>query len=279
MGTCFAIVPQDQYGALESLGKFQKELEPGCFPKAPWATVKYVSSRIQENKCNMETKTKDNVSVRIEIAVQQEVSKDKVFEAIYKLTNPDAQIDSFVTDAVRPHVPRVTLDSLFETKEEIASAVKGPLSVKMLEYGYHILNVLVVDIDPDPKVKQAMNQINLNRRLRMAAQEKAEADKIILVKAAEAEAESKFLQGQGLARSRAAIITGLRDAVAGPGSKEQLSAKDVTELLLMTQYLDTLEKLASGPATTIFMPHNPSEMHDISRQVRDGFMQAGAIKK
>lgn len=276
MGGCMAIVEPDQLAALEWMGNFRRILRPGFHVLLPFSNVRKISTRVIENKCVTETKTKDNVFVQIHIAVQQEVHQENAYEAIYKLSNPASQIDSFVADVVRSHAPNETLDQLFVEKDKIAMDVKARLTEAMSAYGYKILQVLVTDISPDSAVKTAMNQINANKRLRMAAEEKAEGDKIVLVKAAEAEAESKFLQGQGIARSRAAIVQGLKEAVCRPGHSEELTAKDVTELLLVTQYLDTLEKMSQGPATTVFMPHSVGGIAQIADEIRKGTMQAQA---
>lgn len=265
---CFAIVNPDQIAALEVLGSFKQILGPGFHFVVPWARVRKVSTRVVENRVITETKTKDNVFVTLHIAVQQEVHKENAMQAIYKLREPAVQIESFVADVVRSHVPLMTLDSLFEAKDEIAGEVKERLADAMNSYGYKILQVLITDIDPAQEVKDAMNQINTNVRIRVAAGEKAEADKMLVVKAAEAEAEVKFLQGQGLSRSRAALITGLRDAVEGSGSSHELTPKDLTELMLMTQYLDTLEKISTSPSTKIFLPHDVGAMADIKEQIR-----------
>lgn len=222
---------------------------------------------------NTDTKTKDNVFVKVAIAVQVEVVPEKAYEAIYRLTNPENQIDSYVSDVVRGQVPGMKLDDLFESKDEIAGAVKERLSKSMGEYGYLIHQVLVTDLSPDAKVRAAMNEIDANRRLRVAAGEKAEADKVLKVKAAEAEAESKFLHGQGVARQRTAIVEGLKHAVGGA---EQMDTKTVQELLLITQYFDTLEKLANGNATTVFMPHSVGNLSSIADDIRNGTMQADA---
>merc|ERR1719181_2305407 len=194
----------------------------------------------------METKTKDNVFVKVCTAVQVEVKAEKAYEAIYRLTNPSTQIDSYVSDVIRGQVPAMKLDDLFESKDEIAQAVKERLSKSMGDYGYMIHQCLVTDLRPDDKVRMAMNEIDANRRLRVAATEKAEAEKVLKVKAAEADAESKFLQGQGVARQRTAIVEGLRRAVGG--DRGEMDSKTVQELLLITQYFDTLERLAHGNA-------------------------------
>merc|ERR1719181_2056575 len=224
----------------------------------------------------METKTKDNVFVKVIVAVQVEPVAEKAYEAIYRLTNPSQQIDSYVSDVVRGQVPALKLDDLFESKDDIALAVKERLSKDMGEYGYLIHQVLVTDLRPDDKVRHAMNEIDANRRLRVAATEKAEADKVLKVKAAEAEAESKFLQGQGVARQRGAIVEGLRRAVGGDTPME---AKTVQELLLITQYFDTLERLAAGNATTVFMPHSVGNLASIADDTRNGTMQANAPRQ
>ena len=211
----------------------------------------------------------------------------RAYEATYKLTNPEAQMDSFVADVVMGHVLTMTLDALFEAKQDIAKEVKERLTKAMQDFGFHIIQVLVIDIDPGPKVKQAMNEINESRRLRMAAEEKAEADKIARVKwvgaekilsvqRAEAEAESRLLQGQGIARSRQAVPDGLRESLCGGSGQEGswLSPNEVQELLLITQYLGTLEKMSQGRATTLFMPHSLSGISQIQELVRNGLLEA-----
>jgi len=220
-----------------------------------------------------ETKTQDNVFVKVCVAVQVEPIAEKAYEAIYRLTNPKGQIDSYVSDVVRGQVPTLKLDALFESKDEIAQSVKERLSKSMGEYGFLIKQVLVTDLRPDDKVRSAMNEIDANRRLRVAAGEKAEADKVLKVKAAEADAESKFLQGQGVARQRTAIVEGLKHAVGGD---QTMDPKTVQELLLITQYFDTLEKLANGQATTVFMPHTVGNLASIADDIRNGTMQANA---
>mmetsp|Transcript_97573 Transcript_97573/g.271457 ORF Transcript_97573/g.271457 Transcript_97573/m.271457 type:complete len:281 (-) Transcript_97573:59-901(-) len=274
MGSCFAVISPDQLGAYEVLGSFQSILPPGLHMVAPWSTVRKISTRLVENKVITETKTKDNVFVQIHISVQQEVHREKAQAAFYRLSDPRQQIESFVSDVVRSHAPKQTLDELFESKEELAKETKERLSSQMEDYGYSIHQVLVTDIAPDDDVKAAMNQKFAQERLRAATEQKAEADYAVLVKAAEAEAKSKELQGQGIAASRTAVIKGLQEAVATDGKADVLSVKEVTEIMLVTQYLDTLEKLAQGTATTVFVPHSAGGLTEVAQQIRNGMMQA-----
>lgn len=278
MGNCVVCVKPDELVSVEKLGAFKGIRGAGCHVVGcdvcgHIIKFKRISTRVQEYTMNTETKTKDNVFVKVVVAVQVEPVAEKAYEAIYRLTDPGRQIDSYVSDVVRGQVPGLKLDDLFESKDDIAGAVKERLSKSMGEYGYTIIQVLVTDLRPDDKVRHAMNEIDANRRLRVAASEKAEAEKVLKVKAAEADAESKFLQGQGVARQRTAIVEGLKHAVAGDGV---MDPKTVQELLLITQYFDCLEHLSTGTATTVFMPHTVGNLASIADDIRNGTMQANA---
>jgi len=176
---------------------------------------------------------------------------------------------------VRSTVPRIKIDNVFETKDEIAHAVRDELEKVRGTFGYAIVQALVTDIEPDARVKASMNEINAAQRLRVAAADQAEAQKIVAVKAAEADAESKYLSGLGIARQRKAIVDGLRDSVTSFSDVVSgISPKDVMDLLLVNQYFDTLKEIgAHSKSTTIFIPHSPGNVSDVAQQVRDGFIQ------
>lgn len=115
-------------------------------------------------------------------------------------------------------------------------------------------------------------------RLRVAANEKAEAEKILQIKRAEGEAEAKYLSGLGIARQRQAIVDGLRDSVLGfsvnvPGT----TAKDVMDMVLVTQYFDTMKEIgAASKSTSVFIPHGPGAVRDVASQIRDGLLQGAS---
>lgn len=274
-------VRQQTAAIVERFGKFKKISTAGLNIKIPLIdqVAGRLSLRVQQLDVRVETKTKDNVFVLVVVSVQYHVISEKVVDAFYKLQNPQEQITSYVFDTVRARVPAVMLDQLFETKDDIASAVKNELDAVMDNFGYSILKALVTDIDPDAKVKVSMNEINAAQRLRMAAIEQAEADKIRVVKAAEAEAESKALQGKGIADQRKAIIDGLRESVENFSSSiTGVKSQDVMNLVMMTQYFDTLKDLGnSGKTNTILIPHSPSGMGDLSEQIRNAMITANEV--
>ena len=79
---------------------------------------------------------------------------------------------------------------------------------------------------------------------RLAALEKAEGEKVQVLKAAEADAEAKYLQGQGIARQRQAIVNGLRESVLNfERDVSDISSRDVIEMMMITQYFDMLKDI------------------------------------
>lgn len=283
VGPFFFIVQQQTVAIVQRLGKFDRLAEAGLHIRVPFIekVAGTVNLRVQQLDVEVETKTRDNVFVRVIVSVQYYVLADKVYDAFYKLDDPVNQIKAFVFDVVRARVPKIKLDDVFEKKDEIAGAVKNELSQVMDDFGYGIVKTLVTDIDPDAKVKEAMNEINAAQRMRAAATEKGEAEKIMQVKAAEADAEAKALSGRGVADQRQAIVEGLRESVdefqrTVPGTSPQ----DVMNLILMTQYFDMLKDIGqSSKANTILLPHSPGHVADVSSQLRDAIITGNAASR
>lgn len=275
---CCLQVEQSTVAIKETFGKFDDVLEPGCHV-VPWILGKkvagYLSLRVQQLDVRCETKTKDNVFVTVVASVQYRALANKAADAFYKLSNTREQIQSYVFDVIRASVPKLNIDDVFEQKNDIAKAVEDELEKAMSTYGYEIVQTLIVDIEPDEHVKRAMNEINAAARLRLAANEKAEAEKILQIKKAEGEAESKYLAGLGIARQRQAIVDGLRDSVlAFSANVPGTSAKDVMDMVLITQYFDTMKEIgASSKSSAVFIPHGPGAVKDVAAQVRDGLLQ------
>lgn len=265
-------VKQQTFSVVERFGRYTKIAYSGLNFKFPLidSVVGSDSFRIQQLDVPVETKTQDNVFIVLKISVQFHIIREKAFEAFYKLESPEPQITSYVFDVVRAKVPTLSLDDVFEKKDEIASSVTTELKETMDDFGYFIVQALVTDIEPDEKVKQAMNEINAQQRLRIAATEKGEAEKVLLVKAAEAEAESKRLQGEGIANQRKAIIQGLKESVEEFEQViEGASAQDVMNLVLMTQYFDTLKDIGgSSKSNVVMVPSSPDGVNDIATQIQ-----------
>ena len=278
----FFTVRTAEVAVIVRFGRFVRVALPGLNWKIPYieGVAGRVSLRVNQISLTMETKTKDNVFVTIPISVQNRVRPEAVYDAFYKLSNPEAQIQSYVEQVILGHVPSMTLDEVFASQAGIAAQVKQELDVDMAGFGYEIVNVLVTDIVPDEKVKAAMNDINAAQREQVAANARGEAEKILVVKKAEAEAESKALQGQGIANQRKAIIEGLRGSIeAFQKAVGGTSASDAMQLVLVTQYFDTLKSIGeSNKTNTLFLSHNPGAVKEISDQILEAMLVAERAK-
>jgi regulator of protease activity HflC (stomatin/prohibitin superfamily) len=278
----FFTVSTAQVAVVTRFGKFLRVAEPGLNWKVPFfdSVAARLSLRVNQITLTMETKTKDNVFVTIPISVQNRVRPDKVYDAFYKLSDPTAQIKSYVEQVILGHVPGMTLDEVFASQSSIAAAVKKELDEDMSGFGYEIVNVLVTDIVPDAKVKSAMNDINAAQREQVAANARGEAEKILVVKKAEAEAESKALQGQGIANQRKAIIEGLQASIEQfQKVVEGASAREVMQLVMVTQYFDTLKSIGESDKTnTLFLSHSPGAVKEIGDQILDSMLLASRVK-
>jgi regulator of protease activity HflC (stomatin/prohibitin superfamily) len=279
----FFTVETAQVAIVQRLGKFARVAGPGLNWKTPMieAVVKRMSLKVQQFDVQVETKTQDNVFVQIPVSIQYKVMPEAVEAAFYKLTDPVKQIESMVYNVVLGHVPKMKLDDTFLNQADIANDLRDSLDGSMKEYGYSIVKVLISDIVPDQKVKAAMNDINAAQREREATVSRAETNKLLLVKQAEAEAESKRLQGEGIANQRKAIISGLKDSVEDfaktvAGSTPQ----DVMQLVLMTQYFDTLKEIAANDhSNTILIPHTPNTLTDLFGQIRNAVITGAEMTK
>jgi regulator of protease activity HflC (stomatin/prohibitin superfamily) len=265
------MVRQQTFAVIERWGKFNKSVGPGLHLKVPIMdrVAGRVSIRVQELNVSIKTKTNDNVFVDLLIAVQYFVDgEDKVWDAFYRLTNPQNQMESWIFDNVRAKVPGMTLDSVFENKEEIAKEIEDSLSARLSEYGYKLVRALVNDIQPDKGVADAMNEINRQQRLRVAAEHEGEAKKIIVIKEAEADARSKELSGEGIAKQRIAIVAGLRESVKDASDALGVDPEAVMTLVLMTQYYDMLTDVGRNSRTnTIMLPHSPGAVNELREQI------------
>lgn len=268
------IVREASAVVIERLGKFNRIADSGFGLLIPFIDRKaaIINLRLQQLDVTVETKTKDNVFVNLQVSVQFRVGREQVREAYYSLDNPRNQISSYVFDDVRAEVPRLDLDDVFAKKEDIALAVQRNIHDIMNEYGYHILKALITDIDPDHKVKDAMNRINAAKRDREAALEEGEGKKIKIIKEAEAEAESKRLSGEGIAKQRLEIVRGFKESVEDfKKSLDTVTHEEIMQFVLMTQYFDTIKDIgANSKNSSILMPHSPGGMREFQEQIITG---------
>ncbi|MBK2028299.1 SPFH domain-containing protein [Francisella noatunensis] len=267
-----SIVETQSVNIIERFGKFVRIQRAGLNFRIPFIEriAGRVSLRVQQLDIVAETKTRDNVFVHMKVSVQFLVEESKAVDAFYKLTNARAQMESYVFDVIRSSLPRMSLDESFENKDAIALDIKKELSEEMSTYGYTIIKSLVVDINPEENVKRSMNEINAAQRQLEATKAKAEAEKLIKIKEAEGQKESMKLFGEGIAEQRKAIARGLRVSIEDvkEGTGGNISSEYISSLVMMYQYLDTLENMTkSGKSNVIFTPNSPKGFNNLTSEM------------
>jgi regulator of protease activity HflC (stomatin/prohibitin superfamily) len=275
----FFTVKQQTAVIIERFGKFHSIRQAGLHLKIPIIDriAGRVNLKIQQLDVIIETKTKENVFVKMKVSVQFKVIQEKVYDAFYKLEYPHDQITSYVFDVVRAEVPKLKLDDVFERKDDIAIAVKRELNDAMATYGYDIINTLITDIDPDAQVKHAMNRINAADREKSAAEYEAEAQRIRIVAKAKAEAESKRLQGQGIADQRREIARGLVESV-DVLNKVGINSQEASALIVVTQHYDTLQAIGSDTnSNLILLPNSPQAGSDMLNNMVASFTASNQV--
>jgi regulator of protease activity HflC (stomatin/prohibitin superfamily) len=272
-------VKQQTAAVVERFGKFLSIRNSGLHIKIPIfdQIAGRINLKVQQLDVLVETKTKDDVFVKLKISVQFQVIKLNVYDAFYKLESPNDQITSYVFDVVRAEVPKMKLDDVFERKDDIANAVKRELNQAMSNYGYDIIKTLVTDIDPDAQVKSAMNRINAAEREKVAAEYVAEAERIKIVAKARAEAESKRLQGQGIADQRREIARGLEESV-DVLNKVGINSQEASALIVVTQHYDTLQSIGEHTnSNLILLPNSPQAGSDMLNNMIASFTASNQI--
>jgi regulator of protease activity HflC (stomatin/prohibitin superfamily) len=266
---------------VERLGKFNRILHPGLNFIVPFLdkTSKRINLKIQQMNVHIETKTKDNVFVKLQASVHVQVMSNRVKEAHYELDDPYGQISAFIFDVVRAEVPKLDLDDVFVRKDDIAIAVRKEISENMEKYGYRIVQTLITDIDPDSSVKESMNSINAARRNKEAVSEDAEGRKIAKIKDAEAEKESKRLQGEGVAEQRLAIIKGFADSVEDfSNTLKDVSPIEIMQFVLLTQHYDTIKDIGEKNSS-ILVPYSPGTLKSLQEQIMEGSFMSDELRQ
>ena len=271
LSTIVFVVKQQTVAIVERFGKYQFTANPGFHLKLPWG-IDRIAARVQlrllQTEMTVETKTADNVFVTMNIATQYRINEQSIKDAYYKLMNPGEQIKAYIEDALRSAVPKLTLDDVFEKKDEIALEVQKTVAEEMQTYGYIIVKTLITKVEPDAEVKQSMNEINAAQRKQDASQMLANANKIQVVTAAEAEAEKDRLHGVGIAEQRKAIVDGLAQQITEIKKLGvALDEEQIMAILLTNQYLDTLNQFAAGGNSTIFLPSGAEGAESLRTQI------------
>lgn len=286
MGLCCTVIRESNIGVVESFGKYDRMIEPGCnYLNCITDSVKReVSLQLQTSSVKVETITKEQLSIVIDVGIQYKVLQssdnmtsmssstyqkehnevllytDGVYNAVYKSANPLAQMSQFTNAFFRSITREYTMEGLFQSKNTLSDDLCHYLNMEMNKFGYYVHKVLIVDIDPPAHVKQSMNLVLESQNKREAAVNNAQAERETMILRAQATSETRRLEGEGLAKQRQAIANGLKESVSGICGKDfELDAEEVTRTILQMQYIDMLSRAAESGKNTFIINGNPGQ--------------------
>lgn len=268
VGSLFTVT-SGSAGVIERFGKFHRTAPAGLNAKLPFVETKFeISLKVQQNDLRMETKTKDNVFVAIPVTIQYLVIPTKIYEAVYTMASPKAQMEAIVNNILLGHIPSMDFDEVYSSQPQIALWVKTELDREMGPFGYAIQRVLVTDIVPSPQVREAMDAINIANRNQVSAKAQGEAERIKVVAAAQAQAEAKKLQGEGIANERIAIARGFQQAIELIKDSANVGGEEAYAMLLFTNWTDMLSAVGTSQnSTVVFVPSGPNGLADFQQQM------------
>ncbi|MBU6455202.1 MAG: hypothetical protein KGS72_25760 [Cyanobacteria bacterium REEB67] len=280
-------VEQQTRRVVTRFGKFVRVASPGLSLKMPFVdrVSAPISLKVQQLELSELTYTDKGTSVTISANVQYFVDEndESVKQAFYKLANPEGQIKSHVSSAIRAKVPTMTLEAVQSNQALIASHVKEELTNTMRAYGYIIADVLVTKADPDQSVVAANNAKYASEQAKTTAENLAAAAYTKVVKAAQGEAEAMIEHGRGIAGERAKIMEGLQSAITEfEKNVDGASAADAMKMVGFQGYLDAMVKIATNASDgtkVIFVPMAPGSAADMADQVRNALITGNEASK
>lgn len=245
------IVKQQSVRVVELFGKFSKTLPAGFNFKIPFIerVVGILDLKTKELSKEVGAKSKDNSFLSIPVRVQFQVIPEKVKEAFYTLADPEAQMESYITNTVRSTASTMNMEEVFQNKDQFEKDVQGTLTEKFSGFGFAIVNVLVDNPMPSAEVVNAFNRVIASKRLKEAAENEAEAIRVKTVGLAKAEAESLILKAEAYVTQRKTIASGIAEVA------------DITDGATILSYLvgiDTRDMVreASKNGAVILVPTN-----------------------
>jgi len=263
MGNSFLTVSPDEIVVVEKCGAFSHVAEPGCHCLGCdiWPgciTTRKGSLRMFEVQSETELVLDQFLIINFKVTAQISINANLAYGAFYSLEEPSVQIASVIKSIVRgiflpPSTDEGSSRWCRPGTEQAKEMIKDALEAAISKHGYqaHAVQVAMLYPKDTPKwVRDASQALPEAQIAKKNAYETAQGRKNYVVFQAQAARDCKILQGEGAARQLIAIAEGLKRDLGGD---EELSVKALTELILMTQHFDCLERMAEQD-TTIMMP-------------------------
>ena len=259
----FRILRPFEKGLIERFGKYNREATSGLNIVIP-GIERLIVVDMREQVIDVppqEVITKDNVTITVDAVIYYEPTDPK--KLVYNVGDFITAATKLAQTNLRNVIGDLELDAALTSRETINTSLKIILDEATDKWGTRVVRVEIQRIDPPQDVQDAMNKVMKAERDRRAAVTEAEGEKRAAILTAEGERQSQILSAEGEAEALKAVADAQKYekiAIADGESEAIQKVFDAihkgypTNDLIAIKYLESLEKVANGKATKIFLP-------------------------
>ena len=257
------IVRQFERGVVATLGRYSYVADPGLTFIFPFIqTLDRVDMRETVLDVNpQEVITEDNVVVTVDAVIYFEVTDP--FRRVYNVTDFRLAAMKLAQTNLRNVIGDLELDETLTSRETINAQLRTILDDATDKWGVRVTRVELQRIDPPRDITEAMSRQMKAERNKRAAILEAEGVRESAILEAEGERQAAILEAEGQAQAirEVADAEKFREVAVAEGQAQAIVSVynaihegDPTHDLLAIKYLETLQRMANGKATKIFLP-------------------------
>ena len=278
----FKVIRPYEKGIIERMGRYRYTADSGLVLIVPFFT-NLIRVDMREQVVDVPPQaviTKDNVAVEVDAVVYFEVV-DPV-KVTYSVAEFYAAATKLAQTSLRNVVGDLALDESLTSREVINTQLRNILDEATDKWGVNVTRVELQRIEPPKDVTDAMHRQMKAERDRRAAILTAEGHRESAVLEARGQKESAILKAEGEAEAIMKVAEGERhraltiaegEAEAIESVFAAIMAQKPTNELIAIKYLETLQKMADGEATKIYMPYEATAVLSSLAGIGDMFQQ------
>ena len=257
------IIRPFERGLVERLGKYHATVEPGLRVIYPYVD-KMVRVDMRERVVDVppqEVITSDNVVVSVDAVVFYEATDPQ--RLIYNVVDFFRAVVKLAQTNLRNVIGELQLDEALSSRDSINTSLRTILEEATDKWGARVVRVEIQRIDPPPDVMSAMHEQMKAERTRRAVVTTAEGQREAAITQAEGEKRSAILTAEGAKEAAVLTAEGQAEATLRAAEAEAEATRQVYAAiheggpsadLIAIKYLETLQHMARGRATKIFLP-------------------------
>lgn len=276
-------VPQQQAWIVETLGKFDRKLEPGLNFLIPfYQRVAYKHSLKEQAVDVLEQAgiTSDNVTLNLDGVLYVRVVDP--IAASYGVSDPIYAVQLLAQTTMRSEIGKLTLDKTFEERETLNANIVAAINQAAQSWGIQCMRYEIKNIIPPNTVLKAMElQVAADRQKRAVILESegerqsdinvAEGKKQEVVLASEAAMIDQVNRAKGEAEAILAVAEATAKGIELVASSiTKTGGNEAVSLKIAEQYVEAFAKLAKE-GNTILLPANAGDAGSMTAQALSVF--------